>query len=683
MAKDPYKYFRVEAQELLEGLSRGVLALEQGATPDLVAQLLRLAHTLKGAARAVKRPDIANLAHAIEDALAPLRGSTTVSRDRIDGLLKLLDSIREHVSALGAPPAKDGGTAPRVAPEESLRAVRTDRVEMDALLEGVAEATAQLESMRPMGGALGRARQLADLLAGQLSAMPAGEPRQRVDAVSSLKIQALGDALRRVMSELHQNFMNGLNRVEREIRQVHETAERLLLLPAGVMFGALERTTRDVAQAQGKRANFHGRGKDICLDAQVLGVVQGALLQVMRNAVAHGIETEAERLAAGKPPAGRVDVEVVRRATRVAFVCRDDGRGIDLEAVRRVAEQKGLPVAQAQLLGSAELLQLLLKGGLTTSDAVTEVAGRGVGLDVVREAADRLGGQVLISTDAGRGTTLELIVPISLSSVDALLLQAGTVVAALPLDGVRETVRIAPRDVVQTADGHAILHEGGMIPFARLAPCLDRRAPASPESRACSAVVVEGRSGRAAVGVDRLLGTANVVLRPLPAWVPAEKMIAGASFDAEGTPRLVLDADGLLATLAAVGRQALAEPTPPPPVLVIDDSLTTRMLEQSVLESAGYDVDLAASAAEALVKARARRYGLFLLDVEMPGMDGFGFMEKARTDAALRDVPTILVTSRDSREDRQRGQELGACAYVAKSEFDQRELLALIGKLLR
>ncbi len=180
-----------------------------------------------------------------------------------------------------------------------------------------------------------------------------------------------------------------------------------------------------------------------------------------------------------------------------------------------------------------------------------------------------------------------------------------------------------------------------------------------------------------------LLGTANIVLRPLPAWVPAEKMIAGASFDAEGTPRLVLDADGLLATLAAAGRPALAAPTSPPPVLVIDDSLTTRMLEQSVLESAGYDVDLAASAQEALVKARTRRYGLFLLDVEMPGMDGFAFMETARSDAALRDVPTILMTSRDAREDRQRGQELGACAYVAKGEFDQRELLALIGKLLR
>lgn len=687
MAKDPYKYFRVEAQELLEALGQGALALEQGAPPDLVSRLLRVAHTLKGAARAVKRGDIATLAHAAEDALEPLRdGTTAVSRERIDALLKLVDSMKGHVASLDAPASKDGGgmeesAARPAAFDESLHTLRADRAEMDALLEGVAETSVQLESMRPLAGVVERTRRLADLLAAILASAPNGTGRGGLTILR--KAQSLGEELRGVAVELQQSFSTGISRVEREIRQVHEMAERLWLLPASVIFGVLERTVRDVSHAQGTRVTFDGRGGDIRLDAHVLGVVQGALLQAVRNAVAHGIEPEAERLAAGKPSGGRVDIAVIRRGNRVAFVCHDDGRGIDLEAVRRIAERKGLLSDPTKRLGSSDLLQLLLKGGVTTAGSVTEVSGRGIGLDVVREAAARLGGQVLATTDTGRGTTLELVVPVSLSSVDVLLLQAGAVTAALPLDGVRQTIRIAPRDVVGTPEGFTILHEGETIPFVRLASCLDRHAPPASEARAWSAVVVEAGSMRAALGVDRLLGTANVVVRPLPAGVPDAEMIAGASFDAEGRPRLVLDPAGLLAALATYPPPPAAEARRPEPVLVIDDSLTTRMLERSVLESAGYEVDLAASALEGLAMARKRRYGLFLLDIEMPDVDGFGFMERTRADPDLRDVPTILVTSLDGEEPRRRGEELGARGYMVKGEFDQSKWLDLIGGFLR
>jgi two-component system chemotaxis sensor kinase CheA len=191
-------------------------------------------------------------------------------------------------------------------------------------------------------------------------------------------------------------------------------------------------------------------------------------------------------------------------------------------------------------------------------------------------------------------------------------------------------------------------------------------------------VVVSGRGGVVVVGVDRLLGTVNVVLRPLPELAPALEIVAGASLDAEGNPQLMLDPDALVAVASQRMPTNHETEVQRAPILVIDDSLTTRMLERSILESAGYEVDVAASGEEGLEKARRKRYGLFLVDIEMPGIDGFTFIERTRADPALRDIPAILVSSRASPEDRRRGEEVGALDYMIKSEFDQGALLGRI-----
>jgi two-component system chemotaxis sensor kinase CheA len=404
---------------------------------------------------------------------------------------------------------------------------------------------------------------------------------------------------------------------------------------------------------------------------------------MIRNAVAHGIETAAERVRAGKVAAGRVELEIVRGGSRVTFLCRDDGRGIDVPAVRRVAERRGLLSSSSGTQTVAELLPLLLGGGHTTAAAVTETSGRGIGLDVVREAAARLRGEVTVETEAGRGTTLALSVPLSLSSLDALLVEDDGVSAAIPLEAVRRTLRLDQADVSRTADGDSIVYEGTVIPFIRLARALAGRAATTHAVGPESAVVVAGSSALAAVGVSRMRAIANVVVRPLPALAPSDPLVAGARLDADGTPQVVLDPAGLVADAIRGGKPVAAAAAPDAAaVLVIDDSLTTRMMEQSILESAGYDVDLATSAEEGLEKARRRRYQLFLVDVEMPGMDGFSFVAQTRGDPDLRDVPAILVTSRNSLEDRRRGQEAGASGYIVKGDFDQKMLLASIRRLV-
>lgn len=684
MARDPYKYFRVEARELLDGLSQGVLELERGATnTELVARLLRVAHTLKGAARVVKLIDVASDVHAIEDVLATYRDDQhPLPPEAIDDLLRLLDSVSARLASIDEPaaPATRNGPAPVPAAEEPLATVRVELAEMDALLEGVTEATVQTHALQRESVTLERAQRLAGLLADHLGA----RHESSESPGARLRAHSLAEELRGSLARLRRTVPAGVEQVGRELAQVRDAANRLRLLPASVIFGSLQRAARDAAQLSTKNVVFHASGGDQRLDAHVLDALRDALAHLIRNAVAHGIEPESQRVAARKPAIGNIHLQVQRRGSEMAFVCQDDGAGIDLEAVRRAAIQAGaLAPTRAEAAGPQDLFALLLKGGLTTARHLTEVSGRGVGLDVARETAARLNGDILIESTTGQGTRVEVRVPISLSAISALLVDVAGTAAAVPLDAVRQTLRLDGSHIARSPANDSIVYEWNVIPFVPLARALRRPLPSAHERRTWSAVVVQSGAALAAVGVDRLLGTASVVVRPLPVHAAVEPIVMGAALDAEGNPQVVLDPSGLvLAAQAEHGATPGPERAPILPLLVIDDSLTTRMLEQSILESAGYEVDLATSAEEAMAMAGKRRYGAFVVDVEMPGMSGFEFVAATRADPKLREVPAILVTSRDAPDDRRRGEEVGAHAYVVKGEFDQSFLLQTIKRLV-
>jgi two-component system chemotaxis sensor kinase CheA len=668
---DPYKYFRVEARELLEGLGKGILDLEKGRyEADLVPRLLRLAHTLKGAARVVKQKEIAEASHALEDHLAPLRdGARGVPRAELDAMLALLDGIAARVDALAPAPETPAVPSAQAPSDESFRTLRADVAEIDGILEGVASARASVGALRPGLESLGRAGLAAARVARDARAL-GGAPG---------RLGALAEELSGLARSLERELGGALERAERELDQLRDAGEHLRLVPAGVVWTSLERGVRDAARSLGKQALFRGEGGEIRLDGHVLGILQPALLQLVRNGVAHGIEAPAERARLGKPPDGVVTVEVVRRGGRVAFRCRDDGRGVDWEAVRGALEKKK---GRLRTGGSSEdlLRELLEGGGVSTSDSLTEVAGRGVGLDVVRGAVREVGGELTAVTRAGEGTLFEIVVPVSLATLDALLVEAASEVAAIPMDGVRRALRLPAQEIVGGAP--SVAYDGALIPFVPLARCLDHATSADRSVRDWTAVVVAAPDGLAAIGVDRLLGVANILARPLPPMTPAVAAIVGASPDPSGTPRLLLDPSALVGAARRSGALPARVAEPLPPVLVVDDSLTTRMLEQSILESAGYEVELATSGEEALQKLGRRRYALLLVDVEMPGIDGFGVVQRMQSDPDLRKTPAILVTSRSSPEDRARGLEAGAKAYVVKSEFDQVDLLARIRTLV-
>jgi len=686
MARDQYKYFRIEARELLEGLNQAVLDLERGERgKDLVGRVLRLAHTLKGASRVVKQPAIAELAHSVEDLFAPYRdGLGMIPQACTNRTLGMLDMIAAKVACLDSPSAEPKGEPQRPVAEEFFETVRVEIEEMDTLLDGVSEASVQITALRREVPTLERAQLLAGNLLENVALQHTAEDNSTGWSATLAKTRATAEELQSHLERLKRNFAVGIDQVETEFAQVRDATNRLRLLPAATIFPPLERAVRDAAQSLDKEVRFESVGGTSRLDAPVLAALRDALPHVVRNAVAHGIEPQHERRAAGKPLQGRVELRVERRGNRVAFTCTDDGRGIDLEAVRRAAVCRGLvPAADAASLGLEEVVQIIMKGGVTTKSTVDEVSGRGIGLDVVRETAARLKGEVSVRSETGKGTSLEICVPVSLSSLTALEVDAGGTIAALPLDAIRQAVRVAVDDIASSAERDSIVYDGNVIPFLALARALRHQTMVDSKRHFWTALIVESSRGVAAIGVDRLLATSSVVVRPLPSLTVAEPVVAGASLDSEGNPQLVLDPEGLVAT-AFLGRApgAPGAPAKRASVLVIDDSLTTRMLEQSILESAGYEVDVATSGEEGIEKALGKQYGLFLVDVEMPGMDGFEFVSRTQADASLSTVPAILVTSRSAIEDRRRGEQVGARGYIIKGEFDQVHLLRLIREFM-
>jgi two-component system chemotaxis sensor kinase CheA len=699
MAKDPYQYFRVEARELLDGLTQGILQLEKGPsarpTQD-VARLLRLAHTLKGAARVVMQPRIAERAHTVEGILTTYRESELpLSKAHESELLRLLDEISSYLAAISSLATNP----PRLPAEEHLETLRVETQEMDALLQTLTEAGVQLGALRKGIGAADRLRDLTRLLLDLLAVRP-GEKRDLAAAGSGVagiaQARFLAEELRASLDHFQRSLAVDIERVDGAFVEMRDVTHRLRLIPAQTVFAALARSVRDAAQTLGKRVAFDASGGEVRLDANVLASLRDALMHVVRNAVAHGVESESERIALAKPPTGQVRLEVRRRGSRVTFVCTDDGRGIDVEGVRTAAVARRLVSAAAAKALSADQVIALLGSvgavGLSTSHVVTELSGRGIGLDVVRATLSQLKGEMSIRSEPGRGVSVEVQVPVSIAALQGLVVEAGGARLAIPLDAVKQTLRVRDVEVARSAEGDSILHVGKVIPFLPLELTLRRSGSGGPNmghrvtAGIWSAVVVEAAGRCVALGVDRLLGATTIVMRALPSVVEADTVVAGASLDADGTPQLVLDPAGLVAAAERSRGETLKTAAEahaqPAPILVIDDSLTTRMLEQSILEAAGYQVELAVSAEDGLIKAHDRRYSLFIVDVEMPGMDGFSFVGQTRADPVLRNVPAILVTSRDAVDDRRRGQQVGASAFIVKGEFDQTQLLKTIRTLI-
>ncbi|QSQ12471.1 hybrid sensor histidine kinase/response regulator [Myxococcus landrumensis] len=564
-----------------------------------------------------------------------------------------------------ASPPSSEPTPNGVTPQETTLPVRVSAQKLDALL-----------------ARSGELRVAALRLEGRTDALETiREELARVrDAVHGTEGEA---ALRRAETELAR-VTRDLSADRRTLDGVatgmDDEVRRARTLPFLEGLSGLERAARDVARSEGKKVRLDILGGSLELDRSLLQSLREPLLHLVRNAVAHGLESPEDRHRAGKPDEGLVTLSARLHGSRVEVTVEDDGRGLDLSALRARAHAQGLDVPE----DDEDAARLAFHSGLSTSSRVTEVAGRGVGLDVVRAEVEALRGTVEVSTQPGQGTRFTLDVPLTLSTLRVLLVSAGGQTLALASEGVARLVRLSPDEVREIEGRPTWVSKDALVPLAALADVLG--FPAGPARQRRGAVVLAAGTARAALVVDEVLAEQEALVRALGPRVRRARHVSAAAVLPDGRLSLLLNPASLVR--AAGGRPASALfPTPAAKrkrrrIVLADDSPTTRALEQSILEGAGYDVVPCADGAEAWERLQAGGADAMVLDVEMPRMDGVTLTETIRASPRFARLPVVLVTARGRPEDKARGLKAGASAYLVKSAFDPTSLLEALRRLL-
>ncbi len=456
---------------------------------------------------------------------------------------------------------------------------------------------------------------------------------------------------------------------ERLLDDLKRAAIGMRTLPLSSIVAPLPRAVRDLAAESGKEVELVVEGADTELDRVILEGLPEPLIHLLRNAVAHGIETPQERERRGKPARGRLELRAEQRGGLVEVTVGDDGRG---------ASEATLEEARG-----SSLTEVLTKPGFSTAREVNGISGRGVGLDAVKEQVEAFGGSIEVRSEPGKGMDVILRLPLALALVEVLLVERAGTVFGFPLASVEEALSLG--ETLSLAGRPAIEVRGRSILLADLAQLV---GDAAGSPRAPPVVVLTASGRRVAVTCDALLGQEEVVVKSLGPLLASLSMYMGAAI--LGDDRIALLVDPAALVRAAVEQRgtaaprvvAAAEPSAPT-LLVVDDSLTIRELQRSILEAAGYRVQTAGDGREALVQLDAHdAIELVVTDVEMPGMDGVELTAAIRAHETRSSLPVVIVTSLGDDEDRRRGIEAGADAYMVKRKFDQHDLLETVERLV-
>jgi len=688
--------FTDELDEQVRKLNDDLLVLER--TPgdaERLRAVFRVMHTLKGASRAAGLPLVEEVCHALENDLSRVRdGGAVLGEAQIALLFEAADALGETRDNLRAgKPGADvtlttvlqharggGNSAPAVSSVVPPVGVAPDRVDEPTRAGG--QVRVSLQQVDAITGAAGEIAGLAAVLGDRADALAAMRARRRAER----RRGASDDEWDRELTRLLRTAGEDARAVAAVSGRLGASARHLRQRPFADVTETLPRVARDVARDIGKQVRVIVTGGEIEADRVVLEALREPLLHLVRNAVDHGVELPAQRVAAGKDPEGEVHIAGSLRGDRLQVTVADDGHGLDLDAVRRGLERRGRAVPA----DPNDLARSIFDEGFSTRDTATTLSGRGVGLGIVRAAAERMGGTVNVSSNAGKGTQITIDVPVSIATMRVVLVEVGGVILGVPSAFVVRVDRADPRKLARV-DGRAMLvMQERPTPVTTLAALLGPPFGQALAPAMLQIVVLESGGRRLAVVVDDLMDERELVLRPLEhAGRAATNATVGTALLGTGVVALVLSVPALLAESdghGAPSSDALTagsdEPRAPSRILVVDDSITSRTLEQSVLTAAGYDVITAVDGAEAWRMIERQDVALVVSDIEMPHLDGFALCERIRGNPRTASLPVILVTSLDEPAQRARGLEAGADAYITKSSFDQDTLLDTVLMLL-
>lgn len=741
--------FVEEAREHCSRISEGLLNLEH--TPgdsETLNGLFRSAHTIKGSSRMMKLSGVTELAHKMEDVLDAVRGgkiplaaavSDALFRG-VDALTAMLERITAGETSIDAPdelcgelaraatgaadecvvaepqpagaavienvqpaapaqklevpepaavPVKPPAAAAPVEPapqavpakKRQVDYLRVDAAKLDDLIRLMGEIVSEHGRFRRH---IGRLREIERASERHLSAVAEHLAAGAVDHDALLEA---GATLQLSLRQTVRSMSDASLLQDHLVGDLQETSLRMRMQPLSTVFDPLRRTVRDLAHEHGKDIDFIVDGGDTELDRKIIDRIGDSLLHMIRNSLDHGVESSAERSAAGKNSKGTISLSAFYDSGCVTIALGDDGRGLCVERIRDKAIAKRLyePDIIAGM-SRAEILNLIFMPGFSTSAIITDLSGRGVGMDVVRKSiVDELKGTIAIDTTEGGGTTFYLRLPPNLAVFPLFFLSAQGKVCALPATSLVEMLTVQRSDIIEIVNKRAIRLREQIIPVEKLSALL-RLPGKGAESGEALLVIIRDGEEKLGLEVDEIIGREEMVVKPLPLHLQGLRMVAGVTIGERDSIINVLHVPELIKQakeIAEPGRLRTADRDEhTTTVLVVDDSINTREIEKSILEAYGYTVVTAEDGLDALEKTQAASYDLVITDVEMPRMDGFTLTERLRADDRYRHVPVIIVTSREKDEDKRRGIKVGANAYIVKGAFDQSNLIETVRSLI-
>lgn len=468
----------------------------------------------------------------------------------------------------------------------------------------------------------------------------------------------------------------------------------VLMLPSSHLIDFFPKLVRDLSRDQGKEVNFVYKGGEIEIDRRILEDMKDPLIHLLRNNIDHGIEKPEERQKKKKARTGNVSMIVSQvDGSKIEILVTDDGAGINIEKVKSSAIKQGLiSKKDADDLNDEESVSLIFSSGLSTNPIITNISGRGIGLAILKEKVEKLGGRIIVKTEPGKGTTFRILLPVTLANFRGILIKAAGQLFIIPVTNVERVMRTRKDEIKTIENRDTILVNEHPLALVRLDDVLMLPKPAKQaEEKEYFLVLILGSSEkRIAFYIDEIISDQEVLVKPLGKQLSRIKNISGASILGSGKVVPVLNVPDLIkSALKAKGsgitgvQSASGEiDAKQRKILVVEDSITSRMLIKNILESAGYEVITAFDGVDGWTKLKTEEIDAVCSDVEMPRMNGFDLTSKIRSDPAYTELPVILVTGLASQEDRERGIDVGANAYIVKSSFDQSNLLEVIQRLI-
>jgi len=741
--RDLMQTFREDAEERIRLLSQAIVDLESsGQGADVSApleSLYRETHSLKGASGAVEQVQMESVCQHMESVLSALKdGEIEVTHTLIDTLSETVDCLTDLL--LGRPEADECATAlvetlttlSASAPQKSKASSAkkgkqaskkpgkpAEKVETagaarePAQTARATDSTANTDNVRVSTGKLEAIMlQAEELITVKLASVrrstALGEVSSRLEtwrrelyqarvSGDQGKIQefldwnaALVDGLLAELRMLSKSADDERRNVGPLVDELLDSMKRVLMLPVSSLLSSFPKMVRDLARSGGKEVDLVVTGADIEIDKRIIENLKDPLVHILRNSVDHGIETPDVRRERGKPDRGRIAIAVRQLENNKIELCvSDDGGGIDMDRLREVAKGQGIRTQkQLEETSDADLLRLAFTSGVSTSAEVSTISGRGLGLAIVDDKVRQLGGSVAVESTPGAGTLFRVNVPATLATARGVLVEVADRLFVIPVIGVDRATRVQSDDIRMVENRETIQLEGHTLPLYRLSDILE--VPHKPQRSASElqqAVVVGVGEDRVAFLVDRVVGEQEVLVKALGPQLLRVRNVSGATVLSSGkvVPILnVVDLVNSAATRPARSRPQTGdtEGAARKAVLIAEDSITSRMLLKNVLEAAGYYVRPTVDGQDALKALGEEEFDLVVSDIEMPHMDGIELTRRIRNDKRLARMPVVLVTALESQEDRERGLDAGANAYLTKSSFTQGTLLKTARSLL-